>query len=827
MKRIPYLVLCLGVGACITAGSCRSSHPTSAPVLAPTTYTTEQEWLVSDVANTILNVSAFAKHEPDPGPVSRVTDLHIASGLVLARFSIDRGPQRYSLDVTEYLWAPAAFVPMARQLMGEGASQPVSADDGGLLAALTDPTAEAIQTRNVELSRLMRESPRAAALHERAALLLGALAFREDASILSDPRRMMCRMTAHLAIAKALDPAAETTDGRLATAVLAVLANRQREAIERIDALEKGDASPAMAAWTRALRIRVTQDWRLVRDLKAATLLEQRETIRAAHMAVGDSRSMGMLDIVGTRDVPDWGRAIFHESPSVEAGNRFAGTTVSEELSDALTVRAMFPQSIASDDRIAVVAALNEEPQAGPASRTPGGGFWIIDWGTWAASTQRHLVADLVCTSRHLRKMVGLPEDAAAFDTKQRDAFGALRLYPLVAREIAMDRDDPAVYTAAATAAGELARLRPDLVTDSVWSSLRQQPAFAAVPAGIPLSPSWFAPYFPIGTAFDSHRLYMGHGLRVDPRALEGLRAIAPYDRDIVLRAIDSKYGQHATFEILQRELGGMAAYDIRAAWKIARAGEDRPDVYVPFVRNLAETMDPDDWYWVAEYLAEHGRDSEADAAFERYRHEARDQVGISDRADWFVMRLLRTGELARALAIARDAAEAYSYDGLVIYGAALDRTGQTRQAEAYYRKAAERYERSNGPLLAFLMRHQAENIDYAREARELGAKVFPGGMEKVTASSISGPPDAGLRLSFVGLVGAQEGLREKDVLVGLDGTRIRNRSQYAAITGQSWNPDMRFLVWRDGRYIEIPTRLRHRWVVSTLETYTKDTKGE
>ena len=32
----------------------------------------------------------------------------------------------------------------------------------------------------------------------------------------------------------------------------------------------------------------------------------------------------------------------------------------------------------------------------------------------------------------------------------------------------------------------------------------------------------------------------------------------------------------------------------------------------------------------------------------------------------------------------------------------------------------------------------------------------------------------------------------------------------------------MRFLVWRDGKYLEVSTTLRHRWVVNRLQVYPK-----
>lgn len=58
--------------------------------------------------------------------------------------------------------------------------------------------------------------------------------------------------------------------------------------------------------------------------------------------------------------------------------------------------------------------------------------------------------------------------------------------------------------------------------------------------------------------------------------------------------------------------------------------------------------------------------------------------------------------------------------------------------------------------------------------------------------------------------------------MVAVDGTRIRDWNQYIAMKYQSWKPEMRFTVWRDGKYLDISTNLRHRWVVNDMRPYPK-----
>src|SRR4029079_2997663 len=393
---------------------------------------------------------------------------------------------------------------------------------------------------------------------------------------------------------------------------------------------------------------------------------------------------------------------------SVGTGNRFAESSVEAEVGEALAVRNTFPDPLDGRDRDGVIAALNTGPPAGPAAFDAQHQVWIIDWGTWAAASQRHLAAAIVCSSHHLRKMLLLPEAADAFDAKSRELFGGLRLYPVVAREIAANGSDPQAFTRAALSAAELARTRPDLITGGVWYTLFQKPAFAAVPAGTPASAPWFAPVLPAGTAYDSRRIYtVDHQRKATMEEIERLKALAPYDRDVVWRWVSRTLGEHASPEALQRAYGPLADYDRTVAWWIAHAADNRPEFYVPFVRRIAETLSVDDYYDLAEYLADHGRDAEAIAAFEHYSGVARDRVSVSVRTKWFVVSMFRSGQRTVAMQMGEEAAEVYSYGGLVAYASVLDMSGETGRAETLYRQAVERYgSEHSGELAAFLMRH-------------------------------------------------------------------------------------------------------------------------
>ena len=241
----------------------------------------------------------------------------------------------------------------------------------------------------------------------------------------------------------------------------------------------------------------------------------------------------------------------------------------------------------------------------------------------------------------------------------------------------------------------------------------------------------------------------------------------------------------------------------------------------MPFVRRIAETLSVDDYYDLAEYLADHGRDAEAIAAFEHYGGVARDRVSVSVRTKWFVVPMFRSGQRTLAMQMGEEAAGVYSYGGLVAYASVLDMSGQTGRAETLYRQAIERYgSEHSGELTAFLMRHQSEKPAYAREAGELVKQLFPKGLEHASVSALTGAPDGGVRITKTGLRGEQTGLRTGDIIVAVDGVRVRDFEQYVVMKYQKWTPEMQFTIWRGGKYLDVATTLRHQWIVNKLEDF-------
>jgi hypothetical protein len=189
-------------------------------------YTTEQERLVSAIAGSILNIAAFADRfeAGDPFQVRNIT----SKGRP-AKFSLQRRAEVFTVEVGPHIWVPRAYGRLARSFMADGAGLSISEDPAGNGAGAglpLDAAGDAIRRENSRLSRLLQDHPRSAALHERAALLLAVAAAR-SATAAEDIRPLLCRMTAHLAVARALHADVLSSDGQLAERLLAQLSAGQ------------------------------------------------------------------------------------------------------------------------------------------------------------------------------------------------------------------------------------------------------------------------------------------------------------------------------------------------------------------------------------------------------------------------------------------------------------------------------------------------------------------------------------------------------------------------------------------------------------------------
>jgi hypothetical protein len=229
MKRLLLAAALAGAACSVPFAKSRTFFDLPASVAAfnepQPLYTTEDERLVSAIAGSILNIAAFADRfdAGDPFQVRAVP-----GAIRPTKFSLARRTEVFTVEVGSHVWSPRGYGRVARSFMADGAGLSISEDparDGGEPGLRSDGPGDDITRENIRLSRLLQAHPRSAALHERAALLL-AVAATGRATADQDIRPLLCRMTAHLAVARALHADVLSADGQVAERLLAQLSER-------------------------------------------------------------------------------------------------------------------------------------------------------------------------------------------------------------------------------------------------------------------------------------------------------------------------------------------------------------------------------------------------------------------------------------------------------------------------------------------------------------------------------------------------------------------------------------------------------------------------
>ena len=803
------MVVCLAAGLVGSAsfGVARRKAPRPAPVSKGEFFPTEQLWIAKEVTAAIGNMASYANGAAATARPS-VRQASRSDG-ELARFEITATNVPPTIvRITDHIWAPASYVPLAAAMIGK----PVGCDAAGssVAAALLQPTREVIQRENARVSARLRANMRCAEAHAEAALIVGTLALREAATVFNDPRRLISRMTAHLAVADASGIAADNDIRRLSDIVLYTLVGRQRTALDRLGTLDPTGSNATLQSWARALRLRNTADWRILDDPNHKSLLEQIELVRAAQYSLGAPRVLDFIDSIDHRaDIPDWGRLVMQENRNVEAGNRFSTEAVASELVEAAEARQTYaPDAINSAEDL--IAALKVEPVDGPVG--PGRGVWVVDWSMWAAIAERHLMSTINARDTHLTYTVSVPGAAEEFRMQVARTFSGLRLYPFLAIHLATTKEQ-----ARPGMAGSLTILQthPELVTHWMWKTVLMKETWAGLPTAVPRLESWFTPDFPPGTVFDANtRPWDAHLVpRFTPVELAAYRQAAPYAKSLPYVALGPKHAE-APVAAVQREFGEMAQFNLAFASRIAEGLKDDPPAYLSAMESVVR-MNPDRLEDIAEYYVQHERLDEARRTYERWFAASDQDVSVASSAEWMVRDYFVRGERGKANALADRAADSYSFSGLLTRAHLYDWMGNAPRAEEYYRRLDDRYD-SVSDLLGFLLRHQRHGI----EVDSLTWKIFPAGVVPIALPALREPPVYGVEVAGVEKIGERASLRAHDIIIAVDGIRVNNLAQYYSAKAMSLDPNMRVTIWRDMKYTELTGPLRYGGMWGAVRGY-------
>ncbi len=773
-------------------------------------HPSEEAWLLDAVVRDVLEMLLFASDrrspigtlqldlQPDPAQAVAAVRARWAKGAL--------GDARVGL--AESVWSASAYEPLVQDVMRALRLRPAKprSQARSLVEVLTEPTTAVLERENQQVSRDLTSGMLEPGAHERAALLLAAFALGESAGPFSDRRPALCRLTAHLALARALrrgTPAGR--EARLAEIAAHALAVRQRAAVSALEtAGPSKDAGEQ--AWLNALRLRATGDWRRLERPVTATLLERREYYRALAHTLGGLHALQFLKSRNTEPLPDWGRLSLADAPTVEEANLFAPLALDLELAEAArTYRRVHgqevPPSRLSESLNATAGRCLSRADAGESVPR------VIDWGAWAEFHARNVAQAALAAYDHLFRLLGSPDEAPRNWERTKERLRGLSLLPVVTMQVLDVQKRDAKFDATPDACRGVSSFwerTPERVTPPTWEILTRR----CRPAGPPDGGQWFGKAFPRGMALDAvaRRRFAE---RTDSASLEAVRALAPYRRVLgEMELLRRHYRVKATPADVERIFGPLVDYDLAAMRTRAEAATDADELerlYQPIC-----ALDGNACLQLGATLTGFDRDDKAAAAYQQAVETGLDRVGVSRQILWVVDYYADRGRNEEAAAVARQAAEVGSEGGLSTMGWLSERLDRWDDAERYYRQVYERYG-NEGFLLRFYVRADRRRPEgaYAQKARGARAKLHFELLRQVPVAELETSPARGVQVMRSSPKFERLGLNVGTLIVMVDGYRVHDFAQYRAALTFSDDPEVKLVVWGREGYAETRAPLR------------------
>lgn len=770
------------------------------------TIGTEQEWIVRTVVSRMARLASPAASATTTArslePVVTVTTL-AASPAVFRVVVGDGAP--LTLKVVSHIWDPRTYLPVAALLGVRPTTARTSQADGPMIEALTDTALTQLLEQDARVSSALHERPLTPGLHDQAALLLGALALREGAGLYTDSRPALSRLTAHLAIARAMAPAGQpSVAGRLADALLLVEVGREVDALAALAPLAEATQPAAVRAWATALRMRANGDWRAVKTPEAAPPLVRHAYAKAYAWRVGMTPLLGWVDDADVQPDLPLLRIMLSQSFPVAVATQYAASGLVFELAEAEAAARKYDVKVG--DATGALQAIGRPDAGGP--------MRVLDWPLMASTIERHLMGRMKSVFE-TEQMLGRRERIRQLPIELEKAFGSLPLAPTV---LALMGGDAGPRHLAAAA--NIMRTRKEAVPPALWAALVKEGQRAARSVSWPSADVWFNPWEPDGTALTPDDRLARQGAPRPPLPMvEALHRLAPSQTYLSWRLAHWRLDTgRPTMAAVRAEVGPAAAYDNGAIIRMYRNLDGSHEDYVALATDMC-ALNVDRCDDLGLELLKEDHHAEAAAQLQRWFDRARDRVAAANGVLWLTRYLFDTGRQSEARAIAASADEVGSAGGINALAELMERQGDTAGAEARYKLIRDRYGVSWHLGAYYLRRWKATGDAAMRDAgRALVAESFPRGFE--LPPTVGPAPTDGMAFTNFGARAAKAGLRKSDVVVGIDGVRVRSEAQAGVILRASHDATMRFTVWRDEAYTTVETTLPQRWLGCSYQTY-------
>jgi tetratricopeptide (TPR) repeat protein len=732
-----------------------------------TPWSCEEHWMVASVVRDLQGMTGLAGEKPaqadvTPGKVDREY-LVGATRLVMAPSCWD--PESY-LPLLE-TWKPVA----------QGSTEAVP----DLLHNLLTPTATVIQEANDAVSKHLGETPTDPLAHEHAAFLLGVFGIRENARQFSDLRPLLCRMTAHLTLARKLRAGNKPSPvGQWAQVLYDYHAGRPLKSLEVMQLIPTGGDA---GRWKRVVELLITGDWRRTGDLAEPSLAEAIAHSRALKLHRGNPM---MLEFVtGRKDlqaVPEWSRLLSGTGKSVEEGHIAMKSAVAMEL---LEIAAIFQTGKEpKPDKLAKFLALESPVALIGKDGTPR----VIPDGEWAAYFRRHFFAACADVSRFAIRQWDSPEAAAEWEKSTlaycRKLPGHELVEPLLATK-------PADYQSDLRATAEFVRRNPEKVPTGLWYDYRFPSLRIENETSMPGQTPWFREVSPPGTAHDPARRIRFEGIQGGDwvNNIRALHELDPWNPELCYELAENSGNNLAS---VRSAWGALREYSVRPLRQILEGPTLTADERIETLQ-IFTTLDPKEGLRLGSALAIAGRPEEAIKAYETAFRDAPDRVAVANRSLWMIHYYKSRGEDAKAREVADHNAEVYSLAGLFsALVLAIEEKDATR-AMGYAKAISERY--GNNSYLV------AAAWGAGRDEKALRS-VFPEGLREVTAADFDPAlPLKGVRLKENSVTANAVGLKAGDVVLAVDGKRVETFDQYLLLMSSKLDPHTR-IIYRRGKRI-------------------------
>lgn len=687
-------------------------------------------------------------------------------------------------------WHPELLIAYAATQLAGGVAKPNETDPpeqhGKLLTLSPDEIVKASAVVSASLKREMH-NPRA---HEAAAIVLAAFGLREAADAMSDVRWVLNRMTAHLAIAQALrnGQSKPSVDGQIAEAALLALSGRQRTSAAAVASL--APTTPALAAWQRALRIRLTEDWRLLATPPTATRLEKLEYFRARRHTVRETRAGQDLTDMREPIAVDFGRIVQLRQFGVDDGNLVVVDGVQRELDEVAFVYRQLHQREMPNNLPASILNVragrllaNGEPQ-------------VVPWGAWAEFSQRHIGMSIQQVDWFTRHTLGVPERADQFKAKLDAFFGHFTMYPIASTGRTKGRKGTEADLSQIGRAIDVAVRAPELVTFYFWTYMENGSNYEPVVRGMPTKKTWFvAPTAEV--PYDVNRRAETTLASLTPSAVDALIDEAPYNISLISRVVQRLWTNRPLMAKVRTLIEPRVEYDmwsIDSAINIARDPEDRIAL-----RRKACQLVVRECLELAWELADTDEAAAAAEYEKAFRNPALDEVVMSNSSAWLVSYYERSGQLIRAMDLAQRSAATWSARGMLTLARLLERRARIEEADEFFSKVGGRYPDSSTDLAGFLYRQAivAKNPAYLERWKAAERKLFPDGLQPM-AATMREQPSKGVFIEQDSYWSKRVRLQAGDIIVGVDGWKVENLEQYKTVIGfLPQNSRHKFTAWR------------------------------